>query len=267
MYSLTNGNFPYMIGIGTFTVDPSTGAIANAPNSSTSWQVPNSRAAIDPSGRFLYMSETAANAPLDQTLAGIAGLSVIQSDFNVMTLSKSPYTLPTSSGPKDIVIDPTGRFLYTDLTNVNGSNSVAGFLRDVNTGDLTAISGSPFASGTLSNPEVSALAMHPTGKFLFAMNYANGTIAAFTIDANSGVLSQVSGSPFAAQASKKTNGIAIRGSYMAIDPSGNYLYLSSDDGEFAIYGINQSTGVLSNISNSPMPPSIIPTKIVIVQVS
>jgi DNA-binding beta-propeller fold protein YncE len=61
-------------------------------------------------------------------------------------------------------------------------------------GALTAITGSPFAAG--DGP--SAVAVDPTGRFVYVANSSSGTISVFAITGSTGALSAVSGSPYAA---------------------------------------------------------------------
>lgn len=60
-------------------------------------------------------------------------------------------------------------------------------------GTLTALSGAPFTAGD----EPSALAVDPTGSFLYVAN-SSGTVSVFAIATSSGALSAVSGSPYTA---------------------------------------------------------------------
>jgi 6-phosphogluconolactonase len=59
---------------------------------------------------------------------------------------------------------------------------------------LTALSGSPFAAGG----EPSAVAVDPTGSFLYVVNESSGNVSVFAITAGTGVLTAVNGSPYTA---------------------------------------------------------------------
>jgi DNA-binding beta-propeller fold protein YncE len=63
------------------------------------------------------------------------------------------------------------------------------------------------------------IAIHPTGKFLYAFNLNGNTVAAFTIDSTSGVLSPISGSPLAITPNAQGD--------LVVDPSGKFLYLTA----------------------------------------
>jgi 6-phosphogluconolactonase (cycloisomerase 2 family) len=84
-----------------------------------------------------------------------------------------------------------------------------------------------------------------TGRFAYVANSGAGTISAYTVDATTGALTQLAGSPIVITGSKEL--------YQAqIDPSGSFLYvLDRGANEVYAFQINQSSGLLVNISGSP----------------
>jgi 6-phosphogluconolactonase (cycloisomerase 2 family) len=105
---------------------------------------------------------------------------------------------------------------------------------------LTAISGSPFATG--AGPR--AIAVSPSGAYLYVggqgdfVNPASAVITIFTIN-------QTTGAPLAS--SSYTSGYSIS---LAIDPTGQFLY-SVGAGDLAGYSIDSGNGSLSPLSGSP----------------
>ena len=101
--------------------------------------------------------------------------------------------LPTSVGagatPTSIAVEHSGRFLYvTDPAH----NAVLGF--SIQTGGaLSPIIGSPFLAGAAP----AGLGIDPQGALLYVANSGSNNVSAFAIDASSGALGQVTGSPFA----------------------------------------------------------------------
>ena len=98
-----------------------------------------------------------------------------------------------------------------------GAHTVSAYSINSSTGALTQVSGSPFATGT--GPQ--GIAADPAGKFLYVANYGAGggnTVSAYMINASSGALTQVSGSPFTI-GSSGSGPIAL-----AVDPTGKFLY-------------------------------------------
>jgi 6-phosphogluconolactonase len=88
--------------------------------------------ASDPSSHFLFVAEI--NTGLRVLSIGTNGaLSEIQG---------SPYTV--GAGPTGVIVDPTGSYVY--VAN-KGSNNISAFTLTETSGQLTAISGSPFSSG------------------------------------------------------------------------------------------------------------------------
>ncbi|PYX19219.1 MAG: hypothetical protein DMG87_12750, partial [Acidobacteria bacterium] len=87
-------------------------------------------------------------------------------------------------------------------------------------GALTRVTGSPFFVVGGSSPAF--LLLHPSGNFLYAsnLNSPTGAISAFSINATTGALTQISGSPF------PTAGSSPGPSIMASDPAGKFLYVS-----------------------------------------
>ena len=141
----------------------------------------------------------------------------------------------SSSGPPP----PTGKVNFVYTANAATPSTVSALSSDQTSGVLSAISGSPYNTGTGSR----ALKADPTGKFLYIANNASGDISAFSINATSGALSPVAGSPFSAEPSVNQ---------IAVDPSGTYLYAVSGSSanlwEFSI----DASGVLQNLTGSPL---------------
>jgi 6-phosphogluconolactonase (cycloisomerase 2 family) len=196
----------------------------------------------------LFSAMTSDGAYYYQTissLAQIAGFSVSATDGSLTPVSGSPFS--TGFFPNKIAIDPAGKFLYATIPSsfMGTSTSVYAYTIDAASGALTAVPGSPFTTG--ENP-VSA-AVDVSGRFLFVANGANtangNSVSAFSIDSNTGALTAVPGSPFAASPFP---------GFVATDPSGQYVYvgLGSSSG-IAAFVMNQSTGALTPMPGSPFP--------------
>ena len=101
---------------------------------STSTSPSDQGLASDPLSAFLFVSET--NTGLRVLSIGTGG--------SLKEVSGSPYAVGT--GPTGVIVDPTGSYVY--VAN-KGSNNISGFALTATSGALTAIAGSPFASGGL----------------------------------------------------------------------------------------------------------------------
>jgi 6-phosphogluconolactonase len=103
------------------------------------------------------------------------------------------------------------------------------------------VKGSPFGAGT----HCWAVAVDPTGKFLYAANKTSNDISAYTINATSGALTPVKGSPFGAGRRRGPIGVAV-------DPTGKFLYLTNyRSNDVSAYTINAISGALKRVKGSP----------------
>jgi 6-phosphogluconolactonase (cycloisomerase 2 family) len=78
--------------------------------------------------------------------------------------------------------------------------------------------------------------------FAYVANQADGTVSAYKIDSTTGVLSQLSNSPFAARSFPKS---------VTVDPSGKFAYVVNEGGNVSAYTIDSASGALSQLGNSP----------------
>jgi 6-phosphogluconolactonase len=136
-----------------------------------------SNLAIVPSGKFAMAADM--NAELVQGFAVDAATGILTP---VATAQQA-----TGRAPTMVTIDPSGGFAYAvnGLDGVGG-NSVSAYAINATTGALTAVAGSPFATGR--GP--TSLTFDPSGKFAYVTN-GLGSISAYTLNASSGALTHV----------------------------------------------------------------------------
>jgi 6-phosphogluconolactonase (cycloisomerase 2 family) len=99
-------------------------------------------------------------------------------------------------GPFSVAVDTSGKFAY--VANF-ASRDISAFSIDAtaSTGALTPVSGSPFMVGTDMNPI--SVTVDPSRKFVYTANYSlSGSVSAFSINASTGGLNSVTGSPLTA---------------------------------------------------------------------
>jgi hypothetical protein len=106
----------------------------------------------------------------------------------------------------------------------------------------SAIAGSPFA---VRSGEAVALVSDGAGKYLYAAG-ANGGVSVLAIDATTGALTEIAGSPFG-------SGSTVNG--LAMDPQKRFLFVSGTNG-IAGYAINGTTGGLTPLAGSPFFPGV-----------
>ena len=153
--------------------------------------------------------------------------------------------------------DPSGQFLYF------GGNLgyIEAYRVDQTSGMLSQINGSPFLD--LSVP--AAVVVDPTARFIYVANSyggatSQGSVSAFTIDAQSGALAEIPGSPYTVNYGPRT---------LAVDPSGRFLYVPTAATTGAqinvtAFAIDPDTGTLSALPGSPFTTSGgLPTSIVV----
>jgi 6-phosphogluconolactonase len=127
----------------------------------------------DPAGKYLYVSNKDSNS-----------LSVYSiNDNGSLTHICSP---ATGSTPTEVVVDPTGKFVYTVIDGGSGSGSISAFVVNSVNGQLTPVNDSPFPAGSAP---ISA-AVDTAGQYLYVANANANTITTYSINPTSGALTQ-----------------------------------------------------------------------------
>ncbi len=281
------GKFAYVVNNGSnnvsaYTINASTGFLTPATGSPfAAGTAPNS-VAVDASGRFAYVAN-----PQSQNISAYT----IDSNTGALTaIVGSPYPTGAKTEPYAVTVDPTGQFVYVanDSLSFGTNGSIFAYTIDVNTGALTAITGSPFTP--VYGP--SAVTVDPSGKFLYVTNSIGDptdyTVSGFAINAATGALSQAinpviqSAVPVAITVDPSdrfvyvadivanllyifsfdaTNGdlnnprtvpAFTNPNSVAVDASGKFVYAATVGmNDINVYVIDQSTGDLTGITGSP----------------
>jgi 6-phosphogluconolactonase (cycloisomerase 2 family) len=210
--------------ISGYSVSPSTGALTALPGFPVSSGVNPVFLTHDPLNKFLIAVDIAAN-----------NVRVYGIDSNTGALTEvppSPY--PLGMEPRAAAIDPTGKFIYVASQSLN---SVAAFTMN-SSGVLTAVPGSPFATGsTTAGSFGCCVVVDPTGRFVYVADIAN--VYAFSINASNGALTLVATVP------------APTGSGLAMDPTGAFLYAVGFANSIQTYRIDSTTGAITLAVTSP----------------
>jgi len=164
----------------TFAVGPATGELtpdATLPAVSTG-NAP-SGLAMNATGTLLYVPNRDSES--------VSGF-VISADnsLNPGALTAIPGSFATELSPVAAAVDPSGAYLYVAD---KGSNQVTGFKIKAVTGTLSALSNSPYSSGTAPV----WIAISPTNKFLYVSNSGSASLSAYNIDPTTGNLIPASG--------------------------------------------------------------------------
>jgi 6-phosphogluconolactonase (cycloisomerase 2 family) len=185
---------------------------------------------ITPNNSYVYVS------------LGNLGVQVLTlGSGGALSTGSSPTILRPSSGsttPSDygLASDPGSKFLFVAELNTG--------LRVLSIGTggaLNEVTGSPYAGGT----GTIATTVDPTGAYVYVANKGSNNISAFTLNASSGQLTQISGSPFAS-GGQIPIGLATDSSkkYLAVINSGSNG--SSNQNDLQIFSYSSSApGALS----------------------
>jgi 6-phosphogluconolactonase len=177
-------------GIGIYQIASSTGlltALSGSPlnlytgTASTPTVVTPTGLLITPNNQLVYVS-----------LATLGVQVLTLGSGGALSTGNSATILPPSSAsnsPADYGLgsDPNSHFLF--VAEINTGLRV---LSIGTNGALTEIKGSPYAVG--AGP--TGVILDPTGAYVYVANKGSSTISAFTLNASSGQLTQISGSPF-----------------------------------------------------------------------
>jgi 6-phosphogluconolactonase len=225
------GPFLYAADSGTIDalqqINNGTGALTIVPGSPFTSGT-NQYLATDYLNRFLFAADE--DAP-----GGVLAFTINSSTGALTAVAGSPFALSSSGNvqPGQIVVDPTGSFVYVAMTS---TNQVAAFSIVSPSGSLTPVPGSPFAAGNGPN----AIAAFNTGDnayFLYVSNATAGTISGYSINPTTGVLTPAAGSPF-----------AIAATNIVTDLGEGHLYAYGADG-LTVFSIDPTTGALLQVGS------------------
>jgi 6-phosphogluconolactonase len=157
--------------------------------------------------------------------------------------------LVPGSGPRHFVFHPNGKFVYV----INELYStVTAFAWDAARGRLRTLQTvSSLPKDFDKYNDAAEIAVHPSGKFLYASNRGHDSIAVFRIDAATGSLAPID--------YVLTQGKTPRN--FAIDPTGAYLLAANQESNnIVIFRISPETGRLTptgQVLDTPSPVSIV----------
>jgi 6-phosphogluconolactonase len=226
--------------------------------------------AVHPSNKFVYVTTADAYATNNGAIKGksnsVTAFSVA-SNGSLVPVPGSPFV---TDGPNwGIAIDPSGKYLYasSQVSDKNQDGEINAFSIDQTTGALTPLPGSPFPIIPYTCPEgytcfnwdnIYGMAIDPTGNFLIGGGTMNGVAYVYRIQAGTGSLGEVAGSPFVVALAPCSVGSCFPAAALtdvAVTPTDQYVILSSLYGVngLAIFNFDSSTGALSNLTWSASP--------------
>ncbi len=242
-YLLVTNNFGNNVSV--YSIDASSGALSEVAGSPFPANSNPAEILITPSGRFVYV-----------TNPGIGRVTAFTFSNGVLS---QPTSVFSGAGAFGLAVDGSEKFLY--VANPAASNpppssttgNISGFNIDPSSGALSPIQGSPFTATNGKGP--SAVTVDPSGRFVYATTPGSSfSIWCFAITPTNGQLVAATNSPFS---------LTAGGLFALIDPSGNYLYIGSQDANgIAGYTYDPSTGAPTAITGSPFSTGTAPGKMV-----
>jgi 6-phosphogluconolactonase (cycloisomerase 2 family) len=205
-------------------------------------------------GNFLYVANSNSSSVSAYSFSSAGALTPV---------AGSPFatgnSITLASNPSSMTADPAGHFLY--VANLATSNFSV-FSINSTSGALTAISGSPYVvtgpvTITITPPTTTpvALAVDPSGKYLYIASLNSNNIFGFSLDSSTGVPTPITGSPFTGPSGPV---------FITMDPGGKYTFVGNQTANnVALFTLNTSTGALT--SSTTFSTGTAPTSMLIVQ--
>ncbi len=171
-------------GSATLTRVPEVVAAGQALPPGTRSGVQPSGVAVDPTGRFIYVTDALSNQ---------VGGYLVTSTGLPLPMTNGPFA--TGQFPSNLTIDPRGKYLY--VTNFNAA-SVTAYTIDQATGNLA---GSVGSSSVTVNTNPTCVAIEPAlGIYLYTSNNGDQTVSGLQLSPNNGTLKQIQNTPYPATA-------------------------------------------------------------------
>jgi 6-phosphogluconolactonase len=201
-------------------------------------------ALLDPEQRLLWVADLGLDAVLAYRFDATKG--------TLSTPAAERAILAPSSGPRHFAFSADGRelFVLSEMALTVTSFRLSGATATVDQ-TLSTLPEGVTPSAAFSAAEI---AVHPSGRFLYASNRGPDSIAVFSIDRAKGGLRRLEVVP--------TGGKTPRG--FAIDPTGGYLVVGNQDSnEIVVFAIDQGTGRLARVGHpvrvvSPVSVAFVP---------
>lgn len=208
--------------ISAYRIDGSDGALTELDDSPYLAGTSPRAITIDPSGEFAYVANYGSH--------DVSAFSIDAATGALAELDGSPY--PAGTNPRAVVLDPSGSFAYVVNVGSAGSGTVSTYGVDAATGELSSVGSVPTAQWPTS------IGVDPSGRFAYVTT-ALAKVTAYTIDAGTGALAAMAGSPFDA---------GWNCSAIALAPSGLFAYVTNfgaDD--VSAFSIDTVTGALTPV--------------------
>jgi 6-phosphogluconolactonase len=206
---------------------------------------PNAKRQEGPHAHFIVT--TADNRFAIESDLGLDEVLIYKFDASDGTLTPNdpPYfRIKPGSGPRHIAFSENDKYAYV----VSEMGSTVTALRfDEKKGSFKELQTlSTLPPGYAGRNDAAEIAIHPNGKFLYASNRGNDSIAIYAIDPKKGTLTPQGGIP--------TGGKEPR--HFTFDPSGKFMFIENQFSEdVSIVRVDPATGALSASAETFKVPS------------
>ena len=152
--------------------------------------------AADPTGRFVYVTDRAANQ-----LIGY----VVQAGGGIQAMVNGPFA--TGLYPISVLVDPRGEYVY--VANYN-ARTISAYTLNTSTGTPSGVAG----TAILTDPNPVSIALDPAlGIYLYTANNLGSTVTGEQLNPNTGALTAIQNSPFPASGTPSSVVIVANGSH------------------------------------------------------
>lgn len=207
----------------TFSINPNNGVLTQTASLAPSSGVFGLSVSVD--GLFLYANN---------------GSTVQVFSINQSTGALTQQFSYAGAGAGDIhglALSPDNKYVAV----ATQAATVLVYSRNLITGALTSVAGSPFNTGGTYSV---AVCFSPDNSYLFVANNTSNNLSAFNFNNTNGNLAAISGSPFAT---------GQHPSDVEVSPDGLHVFtVNTLDNNVSVFTISPSTGVLSQIASSPV---------------
>jgi 6-phosphogluconolactonase len=239
-----NGNFIYVLNQNDSNVQEFAVQGDGSLVSKNTYPVPGTlptAAAIDPAGKFLYVTFTYQTG-YSATTPGPGGVAIfpINADNTLGTAT----SVNVGNNPVGVVVSFYFNFVYVLDQEASPKATILGFSQNASSGALTAlpgttittVAGKTVATGYAAGVVPSAIAEEPTARFVYVTDKAANQLIGYTVQPNGSLVAMVNG-PF----STGLFPVAI-----TIDPRGKLIYVANYNANtIQGYAIDTSTGTPS----------------------
>ncbi|WP_134704625.1 lactonase family protein [Ammoniphilus sp. YIM 78166] len=179
---------------------------------------------LDPTGRFIVVPDLGVNKLFAYQLDTSHGKLIIN--------DPAFGTAPEGSGPRHIDFHPNQPYAYVASEL---DSTVVAYRFDAQTGEFKLLQTLSTLPESIKGNTCGEVAVAPSGKFVYISNRGHNSVAIFTIDQSTGLLSPVGWEP--------TQGETPR--FFTFDPTGEFFYVANEDSDSIVqFRADETSGAL-----------------------